>query len=180
MKKLLLLIIMFMVGCGPSLQQLEGEKAFYAMLQSKVNNPMVKIKIADPTLPANIESIEVWSPEKNIAQYQHVNYAAPWISLVQSALSIGMPWLGAALIVGQVKDMSSSDSYQYNQNVSGQSTGTMRVGSTTPTSAIYGNSNSVTGYHEAVSEPTVVKPEVVYQPEPLVVNPTVVNPVVVQ
>lgn len=190
MKKLLLLILVCLVGCGPTAVQLAAEKEFYTaqreFIQQQKATPIFEIVASDPTkaiMMDNVAKIVVYAQPKDgekLTQYQHKDYAQPWLNLTGQVLSIAVPWIGAAMIVNSVKDMVSNDTFNYNQTVSGQSTGTMRVGSTTPTSAIYGNSNTVTGYHEAVSDPTVVRPEVVFQPEPMVVNPVVVNPVVVQ
>lgn len=188
MKKLLLLLVLAcLVGCQPSVAMIEAEKAYYAAYAgintTGGNRPIFEMRAADPTkaiMLDNVASIIVYAPPvpQNgplVPQYKQHDYGAAAVSAIRDITLGVVPWGVAAYGFRALKDAVSSDVTTYNQNVSGQSTGTMRVGSTTPTSAIYGNSNTVTGYHEAVSEPTVVRPEVV-QVDPLVVNPVIVNP----
>jgi len=187
MKKLLLLIVVFMVGCQPSHDMLEAEKAYYAayagLNTTGESRPLFELRAQDPSkdiVLQNVQSIIVYAPTvpQNgplVPQYKQHDYGAAAIGAVRD-ITLGLaPWGAVAYGFRRLGDAVSSDVTTYNQNVSGQSSGTMRVGAVTPTTAIYsGSGNTITGYNEAVS-----KPEVVYQPEPLVVPTQVVNPVVV-
>jgi len=71
--------------------------------------------------------------------------------------------------------MNNGTTYNYHNQVEAGATGQFRVtGNTTATGG------AATGILDQTSVPTIVKPEVVFAPEPIVVNPEVVNPVIVQ
>lgn len=164
MKKLLIGVVVILMGCGPTLQQIEGEKAFYSMLATKAANPIVRIKVADPTKPANIESIEVYSPEQQVAQYSHRDYAQPWLNLSGQVLSIAVPWVAAATIVHSLKDLTTSNNYTQTLSGTGNSASMRLTGNAQ--SQVTGNSNLTAGAGiDQTSTPTVVD-----QPAPVIVS----------
>ena len=162
----LLLLFPLLTSCMTA-NQLAAEKSFYEMLIAVQANraPMLDIKIADPTKPANIERIIVNMPssQEAIRQYVQVNYAQPWLNL----LGAGLPWLGAWGIVKAVGDIAGGNTTTYSQSISGQSAGQFRVmGDLTPGN-ITGSGNMVGGMIDQTSIPTIVEqpaPVVIYAP----------------
>lgn len=201
MKKLAWLLIIFVLsGCGMSLNQLEAEKAYYQMLQatkSVAQQPLVDIKISDPTKPINIERITVFAPpsDKGPSQYVQTNYDAAAWQFLGTAVSVAAPWVGAVSIVRAVSDLTAAGTTTYNQNVSGTgNAATVKTaGNTAVSGGITGNGNAISGLNDQTSPPTVVNqpaPVVVTQPDPVIVNqpapivvpqpaPVIVNPVIV-
>jgi hypothetical protein len=187
MKKLwiILVISMLFTGCMTA-NQLAGEKAYYEMLVAIGQNrgPLLDIKIADPTKPANIERIVVNMPSSQDAAKQYIqkDYVQPWLNIVGAA----MPWFATWGIVKAVGDAAGSTVTNYNQSVSGtgnsaslRTVGNMDIGNIT------GNGNTVGGLIDQTSPPTIVTqpaPIVIEQPPPVVVSPAIVTqppPVVV-
>jgi hypothetical protein len=131
----------FLMGCGPTANQLKMAQAYYQSVQGKAQNPLVEIKVADPTKPANIESIKVWGPDQGIQQYAERDYAAPWIGLTQSVMSIAVPWIGAWAIVDSVGKVAGHNATNY--SVTG--TNNRVAGPTQIQANIVGNSNTLGG-----------------------------------
>jgi hypothetical protein len=164
MKKFLLLpLVLLVMGCGLSKNQLAAEQAYYQMFQNRqaVAQPLVDIKIADPKLPANIERIVVYSPssDKMPEQYRQVDYGAKWVGLIGTAVSVAAPWAGAWGIVHEIGKM----------NVGGTSYTTSGTGNTVTTKT------AGTILNDSTSVPTIVtQPEpkvvVVEQPAPIIVT----------
>jgi hypothetical protein len=146
MKKLWILVaLVFLVGCGPTANQLKLGQAYYQAMAARQANPYVEIKIADPTKPTNIELIRVWGPEQGLAQYQERDYAAPWINLTSSVLSVAVPWIGAAAIVGSMKDIAGNSTTNYMQNVSGTNNTGRIAGPTQIQANVAGSYNTLGG-----------------------------------
>ncbi len=166
-----LMFLLLTIGCGPSLQQVQGELAYYEYLKTQTPTPLVRLKIADPTKPVNLESLEVYLPNQGQAQqYQHKDYAAPWIGVANNVLSVGLPWLGVGYLVHEMRDMGQTNT-QYNNigNGSIKTQGNSYNVNSGTASAGMGNIDGTTPQQ-------VVKPEVV---NPVAVEQQVVNPVVV-
>jgi hypothetical protein len=146
MKKLwILVVLLFLIGCGPTANQLKLGQAYYQAMAARQSNPYVEIKIADPTKPTNIESIKVWGPEQGLAQYQERDYAQPWINLTSSVLSVAVPWIGAAAIVHSIGDIAGNNTTSYNQTVSGTNNTGRIAGPANINANVAGNSNTLGG-----------------------------------
>ena len=145
MKKiaLLLMIVSTLVACGPSQEQLIAEQNYYAMLSTVAvtQKPLVDIELADPDKPANIKRIQVnLSQLEALRQYQHKDYAAPWLNVVAAA----MPYAGVYLIGKSIGDaFKSGDTYYqaYGSGSSIRTSGNMHFGT-------LGDNNRVAGMFE--------------------------------
>lgn len=138
----------FLTGCGPSQTQLQAEQSYYQMLSARQSQaqPLVDIKIADPTKPANIERILVYSPSSNDKlppQYQQHDYAAKWVGLIGSAVQVAAPWAGAWAIVSEIGRMNVGGT-SYNQTINGEgNTASMKASSIA--TGNMGDGNSLSG-----------------------------------
>jgi len=188
MKKALFIIaILALTGCMTQ-RQYDAEKAFYdhltavaALQQAQPIFRMTPEKAGEPIVISNVKSFEVFNPPAPLAdfarQYQHRDFTPAWVPAAFNAIApLGFLW-GSSMLVKEVGKVAGTTSY--NQNVSGQSTATMRVQGGT-TGIVNGTGNTVMGTQDNTATPTVVEqpPPVVL--EPFVVEPTVVNPVIVK
>lgn len=187
MKKILCIIaILALTGCMTQ-RQLESEKAFYehltsvaALQQAQPIFRMTPEKAGEPIVISNVKSFEVFSPPPPLGdfakQYQHRDFTPAWVPAAFNAVApLGFLW-GSSMLVKEVGKVAGTTSY--NQNVSGQSTATMRVQGGT-TGVVNGTGNTVMGTQDNTSTPTVVEQPPPIVLEPFVVEPTVVNPVIV-
>lgn len=158
MKKLLCLIMLLaLVGCGPSLNQLIGEQEYYkarvALAKQMSSQPifeMIPAKPGEPIVLGNVGSFKVFMPVansgENLKQYLHTDYAQKWVGLIGTTVSIAAPWLGAWGIVHEVSKIAGP-STTYNQSVTGTNNSAV-----TKTSSIQagnmGDGNSLTGMSE--------------------------------
>lgn len=161
----ILIISLLLSGCGPSLNQLRGEEAYYAarvaMTKQAASTVLFEMTASDTTKPIvfqNVASFKVFAPpvnsNENLAQYTHRDTATPWIQAFLQSLGILAPWAGAAVIVGQIAGGVSGPVTNTNVNASGSS------------QAMTGGTMS-----NATSVPTVVNP-VIVQPVPVIVQPS--------
>lgn len=186
MAVLMAIVVFSMIGCGPTALQMQGEVAYYQAVAAitRSNNdsktatmPLVRIQVADPSKPINVESIEVFAPPQPqngplLAQYQHRDYNEAGWRFLTAATGIIAPWVGVGVLAHEFGQMGNGAQTYYNNNVGAGATGNLRVqGNTSVTSSGSGTATA-TGMTDATSTPTVVKPEVVVveQPQPVIVN----------
>lgn len=183
----LMIVVFGMIGCGPTALQMQGEVAYYQAIaavtksQSKESNPLVRIKVADPTKPINVELIEVFAPPPPqygplVSQYQQKDYSEPAWRFLGTLASIGLPWLGAYSIIHDIKGMAGNN-YNYTNQVAEGATGSFRVQGNTAVTSSGAGAATATGMMDNTSTPTVVHADVVPtevvvvpQPEPIVVK----------
>jgi hypothetical protein len=173
MKKLLIapLVLLLLIGCGPT--------TFTANKQQ--STPLFEIIAQNQDKPMifdNVARIVVYTPPPSngpvLQQYQHRDYAQPWIGLLGNVLSVAVPWVALGFIANSFKDMTHSTSY--NQSISGTgNTATIRTSGNMSTGNITGNSNQTGGLIDNTSVPTIVTqpaPIIVEQPAPVIVQPS--------
>jgi len=135
--------LLFLVGCGPSQEQLVAEQTYYSMLSAvaSVQKPLVDIELADPDKPANIKRIQVNISQLDaLKQYRQIDYAAPWLNVVAAA----MPYAGVYFIGKSIGEaFKSGDTYYqaYGEGSSIRTSGNMGFGN-------LGNSNTISGMFE--------------------------------
>ncbi len=171
-------------GCGPTALQIQAEISYYEALASIAKNqaakPLFRIVPSDPNkaiMMDNVAAIEVYQQvaDRGIPQYQQKDYSEPAWRFLTAATGIIAPWVGVGVLAHEFGQMNNGTTYNYHNQVEAGATGQFRVtGNTTATGG------AATGILDQTSVPTIVKPEVVFAPEPIVVNPEVVNPVIVQ
>ena len=161
MKKILCAIIvsaLVLVSCGPSLHQVEAEKAFYAakveIAKKQATSPLFMLEPADPSTPMgflNVGRLTVFAPPAvsggdDLKQYQQRDYSEPWLRILQTAVSVGLPWLGAASIVHDVAKAAGGHNTSYTTNVAGSnnSASTSTVGNITTRDISNGSSVGMT------------------------------------
>lgn len=190
MKKIFCIIaILALTGCMTQ-RQYDAEKAYYehltavaALQQAQPIFRMTPETAGEPIVISNVKSFEVFNPPPPLGdfarQYQHRDFTPAWVPAAFNAIApLGFLW-GSSMLVKEVGKVASPTSY--NQNISGQSTATMRIqGGTQSSVSGTGNTSTVMGTQDNTATPTVVEqpPPVVL--EPFVVEPTVVNPVIVK
>lgn len=188
MKKLWISIICFLIaaygislmGCGPSKNQLMAEQSFYdakvAMSNRMSSQPIFEMTAGDPTQPIvlqNVSALRVFQlpvsgGNDDFRQYQHVDYAAKWVSLIGTTVSVAAPWLGVWGVVHEVAGMATTSGPTYNQSVTGKgNTAQLRTVGDVTTGNI--KNSTVGGVIDQTSVPTIVE-----QPAPLIVEPSVV------
>jgi hypothetical protein len=163
-------LLAWVMGCGMSLNQLNAEKAYYQMLskQAEEKQPLIDIKIADPTKPINIERIIVYAPstKEKFAQYQHRDFTPAWVpAALNAAAPFGLLYGGSLIIKEVGKVQSAGTATTYNQNVSGSSTASLRTAGSTAVGGNVGAGGIVAGPIDQTSTPTVVN-----QPTPIIVE----------
>ncbi len=160
MKRYLWLLVIFLMACGPSANQLAGEKAFYeakiALSRQTSSQPVFEMTSGDPTKPIvleNVSAIRVFqlpaqAADDTLKQYEQKDYAQKWVGLIGTTISVAAPWLGAWGIVHEISGIAGSSSTTYNQSVSGTgNTATTRT-STMAAGNITGDGNSLSGMTE--------------------------------
>ncbi len=184
----LMIVVFGMIGCGPTALQMQGEVAYYQAVaaitknQEKGANPLVRIKVADPSKPINIESIEVYAPPQPqngplLAQYQHRDYNEAGWRFLTTLAGVAVPWIGVGVLAHEFKTMNNGASTYYNNNVGTNSTGNFRVQGNTTTTSSGAGAATATGMTDSTSTPTVVHADVV--PTEVVVVPPA-EPIVVK
>lgn len=184
MKKILALctaclFLVSMMACGMTNQQLQAEQAYYNMLtatRSGPQQPMVEIKIANPSLPVNIDYIRVHAPQndKALPQYVQQNNDAAWINLLGTTISVALPWYGAFRMVDAVAGVIPKTGNTTTITTKGDGNKTQISGDL----GITANSNTgnvtmpstMANILDQTSIPTVVT-----QPTPIIHEPTVVQ-----
>ena len=159
MQRYLWLFIIFLVACGPSQTQLVGEQEYYkakvALAKQMIAQPVFEMVSGDPTRPIvleNVSAIRVFqlpsqAADDTLKQYQHHDYAAKWVGLIGTSISVAAPWLGAWGIVHEISGIAGA-STTYNQNVSGTNNSATTRTSSIATGNITGNRNSLSGMTE--------------------------------
>src|SRR5574343_1035417 len=96
--------VVLLAGCGPTDNQVRLAEFYYnakVMQQQQAAQPLVRItpaKEGEPIVLTNVKALEIYQPvreDAGIQQYQERDYAAPWIGVAQTLMSVGIPWLGA-------------------------------------------------------------------------------------
>jgi hypothetical protein len=209
---LLAAFVALLLGCGPSANQLAGEKAFYeakvSLSKAASSQPVFEMVSGDPGKPIvleNVSAIRVFqlpagNSGENLSQYQQRDYAQPWINLVGTTMSVGLPWWGAYKMVGAVADVVGKTGNVTNtgntttttsiattgNNNKTQIAGDMNLTATTGA----GNGGTITidtpsliyDASDSTHAPTVVEqppPVIVEQPPPVIVEqpaPVIVEP----
>lgn len=174
-----------LMGCGPSKNQLLAEQSFYAAkaAQTKAtgSQPIFRMTAGDPTQPIilqNVSALEVFQLPANggnddFRQYQHIDYAAKWVNLLGTTVSVAAPWLGVWGVVHEVAGMAGTGGTTYNQSVTGKgNSAQLRTVGNVTTGDI--SHSTVGGVIDQTSQPTVVDPVVVIVPpaEPIVIEPS--------
>ncbi len=183
MKRLIIifpLILSLLSGCGPTLNQLKGEEAYYAarVAMSKQADSVVLFEMTaknanKPIVLENVAAIKVFAPPINtngdsLMPYPHKDYVQPWLNV----LSMAVPWLGAWGIVNSTASAMKEMGNSTHMTIAGEgNTGTI-AGPVNNT--LTGTGHVAGGVVDQTHTPTIVT-----QPPPLVVIPPVVNPVVV-
>jgi hypothetical protein len=205
----LLIVSLFLGGCGPSLNQLKGEEAYYAarvaMNKQAASTLLFEMTAGDTTKPIvleNVASFKVFAPPvsnsaDNMTQYTHQNYAAPWLNMFTQTLGMAAPWIGAAVIANSVasnfKDVATHNQPANNTtNITAggnaMTGGTMTQSTSTSTvmsNTVSGTRNTAT-LSGTTTQSTTNPPLIVTQPPPVIVTqppPVIVTqppPVVVQ
>jgi hypothetical protein len=152
-------MLALLFSCGPSANQLAGEKAFYeakvALSKAATSQPVFEMVSGDPTKPIvleNVSAIRVFqlpaqAAGDDLKQYEQKDYAAKWVGLIGTSISVAAPWLGAWGIVHEISGIAGP-STTYNQTVSGSgNTATTRT-SSMAAGNITGNSNALSGMTE--------------------------------
>lgn len=147
-----------LIGCGPTANQLAGEKAFYeakvALSKQASSQPVFEMTSGDPAKPIvleNVSAIRVFQLPAQaggdaLRQYEQKDYAQKWVQLIGTSVSVAAPWLGAWGIVHEVSKIAGA-STSYTTNVSGSgNTATTRTSSIA--TGNIGDGNSLTGMSE--------------------------------
>jgi hypothetical protein len=132
MKRLIwIILIPFLFACGPSLHQVEAEKAYYQakveIAKKNATSPLFMLEPADPSTPMgflNVGRLTVFAPsvasvDDGMKQYVQKDYSEGWLRILQTAVSVGLPWLGAASIVHDVAKAAGGHNTSYTTNVAG-------------------------------------------------------------
>jgi hypothetical protein len=193
MKKIcsiILILTLALMGCGPTANQLAGEKAFYeakvALSKAASSQPVFEMVSGDPTKPIvleNVSAIRVFqlpagNSGESLSQYQQRDYAQPWINLVGTALSVGLPWWGAYKMVGAVADVIPKTGNTNTITTTGDGNKTQIAGDLSITATQNAGAVTITEpsiIHDQTSVPTVVEqppPIIVTQPPPVIVEPS--------
>jgi hypothetical protein len=167
MKKLfLLLLLVLLTACGPSLNAIRGEEAYYAakvaMAQKASSQPifeMLASDLAKPIVLENVSAIRVFqvpsgTANDNLQQYVQKDHAQPWINAFLQSLGIIAPWAGAAVIVSNVaSSMKDLGSIPKSQTITNTNTSVAGTGHST----VVGSGSVV----NATATPFVVNPVIV-------------------
>ena len=165
MRRLLWIMALVLIGCGPTANQLAGEKAFYeakiALSKAVSSQPVFEMVSGDPGKPIvleNVSAIRVFQLPAtvggdNLLQYQQRDYTEPWLRVIQTAVGTAAPWIGAWGIVHEVgKAAGATTSYSTNIGGTGNSATTTAIGSM---GNITGNQNAVaTQAADSLNTPT--------------------------
>lgn len=165
MKRLLWIMVLVLIGCGPTANQLAGEKAFYeakvALSKAASSQPVFEMVSGDPGKPIvleNVSAIRVFQLPatvggENLQQYQMRDFTEPWLRVIQTAVGTAAPWIGAWGIVHEVgKAAGATTSYSTNIGGTGNSATTTAIGSM---GNITGNQNAVaTQAADSLNTPT--------------------------
>jgi len=188
-----------LIGCGPTANQLAGERAFYeakvSLSRQTSSQPIFEMTAGDPNQPIvlqNVSAIRVFQLPANAAndglsQYAQKDYAQPWLNIVGTALSVGLPWWGAYKMVGAVADVVGKTGNVTNtgntttttsiattgNNNKTQIAGDMNLTATTGAgdggSIVIDTPTLINDESDSTHAPTVVDPVIVEQPPPVVV-----------
>ena len=165
MKRLLWIMALVLIGCGPTANQLAGEKAFYeakiALSKAASSQPVFEMVSGDPGKPIvleNVSAIRVFQlpaagGNDSLQQYQQRDFTEPWLRVIQTAVGTAAPWIGAWGIVHEVgKAAVATTSYSTNIGGTGNSATTTAIGSM---GNITGNQNAVaTQAADSLNTPT--------------------------
>lgn len=183
MKRLsVLIILVLLVGCGMSANQLEAERAYYQALTEIQKNaaarPLVEFVPADsgkPIVFENVARLTVYAPtpqNQELRQYVQTNYDEVWARALLGVTGIVAPMYGMIEVTKAVTGLATVGNTTY--NVSGTAN-TVKPAGNTFMGGVTGNSNTVTaaGLIDHTSTPTVVTqpaPVIVEQPAPIIVE----------
>ena len=182
MKRLIIifpLILSLLSGCGPTLNQLKGEEAYYAarVAMSKQADSVVLFEMTaknanKPIVLENVAAIKVFAPPINtngdsLMPYPHKDYVQPWLNV----LSMAVPWLGAWGIVSSTANAMKEMGTSTTMNISGD-------GNTSHIAGPVNNTLTGTG-HVAGGIVDQTHPAQVVIPPVYIVNPVIVDPVVI-
>jgi hypothetical protein len=194
MKSLLwLLLLIPLTGCMTA-NQLAGEKAYYeakvAMSQRATSQPIFEMTAADATQPIilqNVSALRVFQlPASNgsdgLNQYVQRDYAAPWVNLIGTAVSVAAPWYGAYKMVSAVAGViPQTGNNNTNISTTGNNNKTQIAGSQTITAIASGDGSLTIDTPSVINDssnsthaPTIMEPSpvIVTQPPPVIVNPS--------
>ena len=191
-----------LIGCGPSQAQVTAEQSFYAskvmMAKQASSQPIFEMTASDskqPIVLQNVSALRVFqasssSGNDGLTQYVHRDYAAPWVQLLGTTMSVALPWFGAYKMVEAISNVIPKTGNSTNINTNGDGNKTQISGDLGITAnANAGNvtmPTTMAGVLDQTSTPTVVNqptPVVVTQPDPVIVtqpSPIIVEPTVVQ
>ena len=175
----LLMVSLLLASCGPTLNQLKGEEAYYAarvamskQAGSAVLFEMTANDITKPIILENVAALRVFTPpasgnNDSLTPYIHRDYVQPWLNVLGAAV----PWLGvwgvSSAIIGGMKDMGTTT----NMNVNGTGNSGSIVGPTH--NAVSGTGHYVGGTIDTTHPAQVVNPVIV---DPVIVDPVIVQP----
>jgi len=145
----ILAFVFALAACGPTANQLIAEQEYYRVVKEVSMNqrPLVEIEIADPTQPINVKRIAVTlNPLENFKQYVQRDYYGPWLNFAATLV----PWAGMYFTAKAWGDLRANET-NYNQNVSGGSTATVR----TVGNMSFGNLGDGNTIGGVISTPTV-------------------------
>jgi len=154
MKKLLCVILVFMLTGCMTANMLEAERSYYQAIvkfqQAKAAQPLFELtpaKEGEPIVLGNVGSFKVFAPiyesGKEIKQYTQTDYVGPWLRVVSAAL----PWIGAWGIAHEVAKSAGDTITSYNQSVSG-SNNTAGMRTSNIQTGNMGDGNSLAGMTE--------------------------------
>jgi len=172
--------------------QLEAERAFYQMQavalkqkQQQEAQPLWEMKSSDnnePIVISNVDYIRVYQPlqqsandQVQIQQYRQMDYISPWTNLIGKIAGIAIPAYAAYKVIDSVASNSGEQTYMNNYGANSQQSIT---GDTSLTSSSVGGNLNL--HSDFTHDPLIVRPDIVPQPDPIIVNPVVVDPVIVE
>ena len=162
-----------MLGCMTK-NQLLAEQSYYdarvKLSEKRAAQPlfeMVAQNSAEPIILQNVAAIRVFQPlangDKEFQQYSQRDYAAPWLNLIGTTLSVGLPWFGAYKMVEAVAGIPKADIFTV-QNTNSGNTTTSTTTSTFTNSATGGSVANMGGGSASLSNVSTVEAPVVVTP----------------
>lgn len=194
---LVALSVFTLMGCGPTANQLAGEKAFYeakiALQKQTTSQPVFEMVAGDPKQPIvlqNVSALRVYQLPSGgsgdvLTQYVQKDYAQPYLNFLSGLASVVAPWWGMTVVVDKVAGIAAQKGNTINtltNTVSGQGNSlTAKTGIGDVNVNASGNTGTMSlGGPVGVINDMTSTPTVVTQPPPVIVPSVIVPPVIVQ
>jgi hypothetical protein len=169
-------------GCGPTKNQLLAEQSYYAakiaLSKQVTSQPIFEMTAGDPKQPIvlqNVAALRVFqlpasAGNDGFNQYVQKDYAAPWLNLIGTTLSVVAPWYGAYKMVDAVAGVIPKVGNTTSITTNGDGNKTQIAGDLSISAT--GNAGTVSFGTPTVISDNTSTPTVVMQPPPVIVEPS--------